>query len=53
MHVLVGDFGLAKSLAGHALKLDHSHPLQSPVLESDQAASTDEGTYFYMTPELI
>ncbi|KAI8609779.1 kinase-like domain-containing protein [Chytriomyces sp. MP71] len=53
MHVLVGDFGLAKSLTGHALTLYHPRPLDDSVLESDQAASTDEGTYFYMAPELI
>ncbi|KAJ3242079.1 Eukaryotic translation initiation factor 2-alpha kinase 3 [Chytriomyces hyalinus] len=52
LHVLVGDFGLAKSLTGHAISPDHPSAAASQV-ESAQTASTDEGTFFYMAPELL
>ncbi|KAJ3267043.1 hypothetical protein HDU77_006983 [Chytriomyces hyalinus] len=52
LHVLVGDFGLAKSLTGHAISPDHLSAATSQV-ESAQMASTDEGTFFYMAPELL
>ncbi|KAI8829786.1 kinase-like domain-containing protein, partial [Chytriomyces cf. hyalinus JEL632] len=52
LHVLVGDFGLAKSLTGHAISPDHLSAAASQV-ESAQMASTDEGTFFYMAPELL
>ncbi|KAJ3075667.1 hypothetical protein HDU98_007224 [Podochytrium sp. JEL0797] len=61
-HVLIGDFGLAKSLAGHAISSEPStsvspgaeeaHNVVHPV-DEETAASTDEGTFFYMAPELL
>ncbi|ORY38548.1 kinase-like protein [Rhizoclosmatium globosum] len=50
-NVLVGDFGLAKSLASHAV----NNLADSPEPETDETgtASTDEGTFFYMAPELL
>ncbi|KAJ3330023.1 hypothetical protein HDU76_006646 [Blyttiomyces sp. JEL0837] len=45
-HVLLGDFGLAKSIADHVL---------SPHTDLDVGvdSSTDQGTYFYIAPEIL
>ncbi|KAI9347248.1 kinase-like domain-containing protein, partial [Obelidium mucronatum] len=60
MHVLVGDFGLAKSLSGHAISPEAAAAATTatatPHFENKETsiqASTDEGTYFYMAPELL
>ncbi|KAJ3395121.1 Eukaryotic translation initiation factor 2-alpha kinase 3 [Entophlyctis sp. JEL0112] len=47
--VFVGDFGLAKSLEGHAISPDPNYGLMPGSME----ASTEDGTFFYMAPELL
>lgn len=48
-HVLLGDFGLAKSIADHALSPNSGGC--ATITEFD--ASTDQGTFFYIAPEIL
>ncbi|KAJ3131848.1 hypothetical protein HK100_005941 [Physocladia obscura] len=49
-HVFVGDFGLAKSLSVNAMP---EFDIVGGTVEDSAEASTDEGTFFYMAPELL